>query len=185
MKVCWVGSISVIISWARDGLVGLLDGEEGLGHLAGEALVGLRRVERDVLVPRGAGGGELAAALGGVVAGRRCRSCRRRWARRTRAWARAAQAAASVGLALVLASAVWTWVVRRSTASVVAAGAAAVRQGVTDAAGEAARADAEAHEAHEHEQGEAEVDDFDGAAAAAASQVEQHGGGRGLVLIGW
>ena len=40
-KVCWVGSISVRASWAVTALSGLLEREEGLGHLAGEALVEL------------------------------------------------------------------------------------------------------------------------------------------------
>ena len=182
----------------REGLLGRVDlGDDLLGA---DGLVGLPSERKAWAIWRARRSSGLAGS-----ARRTCpRRCRRRRAgggrrpcsrsvaesklsptsaRRTRAWASAAQAAGSRGAALALASAVWTWVVRRSTAASSPPPAGAVAgDGVDDAAGQAARADAEADEAHEHEQGEAEVDNLDGAAASAASEIEQHGS-CGLVLI--
>ena len=177
-KVCWVGSICGHDLLGADGADRGLDREEGLGHLAGEALVGGRRVERDVLVPGGAGGGDLAAAFGRVLAGRGIEVVAD--GGETDAGLREGGPGGRVGRgALGLGVGGAHLGAQALDGGFVAAALAAVAgDGVTDAAPEAARADAEAHEAHEHEQGEAEIDRLDSAATTAATKIEQHGSGR-------
>ena len=176
MKVCWRGLDLGDDLLGGDGLGRLVEREEGLDHLAGQALVGLVRVQREVLVPGVAGGAELALARGRVVARRRRRSCRRprrsaggRGRGRPRRRRRTGWCGCCAAAALILAS-------RRFSAAVspppllplpVMASTMPPRQ--------AAGADGEADEAHEHEQREAEVDNLDGAAPPGATQIEQHG----------
>src|SRR3954453_3154101 len=141
-----------------DRLVRLGEREEGLDHLAGQALVGLGGVEGEVLVPGRAGCRELALAGGGVVALGRVEVVAHGGVAQPGAreggpgdgvrWGgvRAALGGLDVGGGAL-------------GGGVVAAAAAAVAgDGVDDAAGQAGGADAEADEAHEHEQGEPEVD---------------------------
>src|SRR4051794_13868451 len=152
------------------GLVGLVERAVGLHHQARDAIVGLLGVEREVAVPRLAGGLELGGAgvgegaLGRVEVLALPRHLEARAGERN-----PRRGVPRVGLRLDEGG----LLVLAETVRAVVAAAAALRDRVNEAARDAA-ADPEQHEAAAHEEGEQDVDHLDGAAPPGASEVEEH-----------